>query len=146
MKYTIHQQSSGEDELVLYYQTMNDDVERVLAFMNDSALRLVGKIGEETISFEPKDLLYIETVDEHTFAYLSDQVIKLDLSLSKVKALLTSEEYFRCSKSMIVNINKVSRLRSLSSNRIDAVLENDEHIIISRTYASDFRRLLKGGL
>ena len=45
---------------------------------------------------------------------------------------------------MIVNVGKVERLRSLPSNRIDATLASGEHIIISRTYAADFRRLLKG--
>ena len=52
--------------------------------------------------------------------------------------------YFRCSKSMIINVNKVEMLKSMPSNRIDATLVSGEHIIISRTYASDFRKLLKG--
>ena len=54
------------------------------------------------------------------------------------------ESFFRCSKSMIINIGKVRALRSLSSNRIDATMEGGEHIMISRRYAVDFRRLLKG--
>ena len=45
---------------------------------------------------------------------------------------------------MIINLNRVSALKSLSSNRIDATLENGEHIMISRRYASDFRKLLRG--
>ena len=45
---------------------------------------------------------------------------------------------------MIINIDKVERLKSLSSNRIDATMEGGEHILISRTYASEFRRILKG--
>jgi len=45
---------------------------------------------------------------------------------------------------MIINIDKVKELKSLSSNRIDALLINGEHILISRTYASDFRKRLRG--
>ena len=45
----------------------------------------------------------------------------------------------------MINIDKVERLKALSSNRIDATMINGEHIIISRTYASEFRRILKGG-
>jgi len=39
----------------------------------------------------------------------------------------------------------VTALHSLSGNRIDATMEGGEHIIISRRYAVEFRRLLKGG-
>ena len=73
-----------------------------------------------------------------------DKVIQLDLSLVTAELILDDEKYFRCSKSMIVNVGKVERLRSMPSNRIDATLASGEHIIISRTYAADFRRLLKG--
>lgn len=58
--------------------------------------------------------------------------------------MLDDEKFFRCSKSMIININRVERLKSLPSNRIDATMQGGEHIMISRTYASDFRRLLRG--
>ena len=68
----------------------------------------------------------------------------MDMSLYSIELLLNDEHYFRCSKSMIINVDKVERLKSMSSNRIDATLVNGEHIIISRTYASDFRKLLKG--
>ncbi|MEE1029091.1 MAG: LytTR family DNA-binding domain-containing protein, partial [Agathobacter sp.] len=64
--------------------------------------------------------------------------------LYSIEIMLDDARYFRCSKSMIVNVSKVSKLKSLPSNRIDVTLTNGEHIIISRTYASDFRRLLKG--
>ena len=88
--------------------------------------------------------MYFEKVDEKTFAYTDSDVIQLDMSLYSIEIMLDDARYFRCSKSMIVNVSKVSKLKSLPSNRIDVTLTNGEHIIISRTYASDFRRLLKG--
>jgi DNA-binding LytR/AlgR family response regulator len=45
---------------------------------------------------------------------------------------------------MVINVGRVKALKSLSSNRIDASMEGGEHIIISRRYPSEFRRLLKG--
>ena len=66
------------------------------------------------------------------------------MSLYSIELFLDDESYFRCSKSMIINVNKVEMLKSMPSNRIDATLVSVEHIIISRTYASDFRKLLKG--
>ena len=39
---------------------------------------------------------------------------------------------------------RISELRSESGGRINAVMENGEHVIISRRYAKLFRRELRG--
>lgn len=144
MRFSVHQISEGEDELILKYRQMNSEVEEVLAFMERHEKKLVGKIDGETIIFQPEEILYIEKVDEKTFAYTLEHVIQMDVSLSMAEMILDDERFFRCSKSMIINVNRVERLKSLPSNRIDATLQSGEHIIISRTYASDFRKLLRG--
>ena len=144
MRYTVNQIRSGDDELILNYKQINAEVEAVLAVMEKHHKKLVGKSEGETIIFSPQEILYIEKVDEKTFACTMDKVIQLDVSLATAELILDDESYFRCSKSMIVNVNKVEKLKSMPSNRIDATLVSGEHIIISRTYASDFRRLLKG--
>ena len=144
MRYIINQISAGEDELILNYRQLNPEVEAALAFMEKKPQKLLGKIQGETIVFSPEDILYVEKVDDKTFAYTVDHVIQLDMSLYSVELLLDDERYFRCSKSMVVNVQKVEKLKSMSSNRIDVTLSNGEHIMISRTYASDFRKLLRG--
>ena len=144
MRFSVCQISEGEDELILKYRQMNSEVEEVLAFMERHEKKLVGKIDGETIIFQPEEILYIEKVDEKTFAYTLEHVIQMDVSLSMAEMILNDERFFRCSKSMIINVNRVERLKSLPSNRIDATLQSGEHIIISRTYASDFRKLLRG--
>ena len=144
MRFSVCQISEGEDELILKYRQMNSEVEEVLAFMERHEKKLVGKIDGETIIFQPEEILYIEKVDEKTFAYTLEHVIQMDVSLSMAEMILDDERFFRCSKSMIINVNRVERLKSIPSNRIDATLQSGEHIIISRTYASDFRKLLRG--
>lgn len=144
MRYIVNQRDGGEDELILNYQQLNKEVEAVLVFMEKHQKKLIGKRNGEKIVFSPEEILYVEKVDDRTFAYTTDREIELDLSLHSIELMLNDERYFRCSKSMIVNINKVERLKSMSSNRIDVTLINGEHIIISRTYASEFRKLLRG--
>lgn len=144
MRYKINKINCDEPELILYYEELTSEVKAVIAFMEKSQKRLVGKAEGEVLVFSPDQVLYFEKVDEKTFAYTDGDVIQLDMSLYSIEIMLDDARYFRCSKSMIVNVSKVSKLKSLPSNRIDVTLTNGEHIIISRTYASDFRRLLKG--
>lgn len=144
MKYIINQMADGEDELILNYREVNEEVERILAFMEQGSRRILGWRENEQVVIAPGELLYAESVEGKTFGYTKQEVYRMNYTLQQLEVLLQKEYFFRCSKSMIMNINKVAALRSLSSNRIDATMENGEHIIISRTYASDFRKKLRG--
>ena len=144
MKYTIEQIKQGNDELILRYQNLNQEVERIMDFMSFSEKKLVGTKEGSQIVVDVKQILYIESVDRKTFVYSADEVVRVEYTLTQLERMLNSARFFRCSKAMIINIDKVKVLDSLTSNRIDATMCNGEHIIISRTYASDFRRRLKG--
>lgn len=145
MKYTIRQITEGEDEIIIQYRRMTPDIERILNVINGANKKLSGWKEKTLTLIDPNTILYIESVDGKVFAYTREDVLRLDFSLNQLEQLLTDINFFRCSKSMIVNINKVESLKSLPSNRIDASMCNGEHIIISRTYASDFRKRLKRG-
>lgn len=144
MKYTIEQIKQGDDELILRYQNLNQEVEHIMNFMSFAEKKLVGSKDGSQIVVDVKQILYIESVDRKTFVYLEDDVVRVEYTLTQLERMLNSLRFFRCSKSMIMNIDKVKVLDSLASNRIDATMCNGEHIIISRTYASEFRRRLKG--
>ena len=146
MKYTINKISSGEEELILNYIEETEEVARVLAFMRREGRKLIGYKDKEQVIIPPEEILYIETVDNKTFLYTSKEVYKVNHTLLQLEAILGEKKFFRCSKSMILNISRVVSLKSLSSNRIDAVMQGGEHIMISRTYATDFRRRLRGEL
>ena len=144
MKYTIEQIAKGEDELILRYQRLNGEVEAVLQFMNAPPKKLIGTKDNTQTVIDFADILYVETVDRKTFIYTADDIFRSELTLAQLEEVLNTVNFFRCAKSMIINIDKISTLKSLASNRIDATLVNGEHIIISRTYASEFRKILKG--
>jgi len=145
MKYTIINNTEGEDELILKYRRMTPEVERILQLLATQPKKLVGMRDKEQIILEPDQILYIESVEGKTFAYTQEDVIRLDQTLGQLEQILSGINFFRCSKSMILNIDKVTKLKSLPSNRIDATMRGGEHILISRTYASDFRKRLRGG-
>lgn len=145
MKYTMNHISTGEDEVIVNYLVMTPEIERIVNFIKGEQTRLIGWQEKQQKVIDIKSILYIETVDGSTFAYTETDVLKLDYTLAQLEQQLNDINFFRCSKSMIINIDKVDSLRSLPSNRIDVRLVNGEHTIISRTYASDFRRILKKG-
>ena len=145
MKYTINHISTGEDQVIVNFIAMTPAIERIVNFIKGEQTKLVGRKDKEQKVMDIKSILYIQSVDGNTFAYTETDVLKLDYTLAQLELQLNDINFFRCSKSMIINIDKMDSLRSLPSNRIDAQMVNGEHITISRTYASDFRRILKKG-
>ena len=144
MKIDIRKIESGDDEIIIRYKEEDDRIRMILDVLRSGGDRLYGRKDSEVVSLIPGDILYIESVDDRIFAYTENDVIRLEGSLAGIIQKLNDDRFFRCSKSMIINIEKVEKLKSLSSNRIDATMEGGEHILISRTYASEFRRILKG--
>ena len=144
MKLDIQQIAEGENSVTIRYRKMTPTLHRVIGILEHDDDKLWGRIEEERTCIPLDEVLYLETVDEKVFAYSDENVLRIDGSLQSFQEE-ADERFFRCSKSMVLNVNRVKSLKSLSSNRIDATMENGEHIIISRRYASEFRRLLKGG-
>lgn len=145
MKTDIMQITDGEEYVRIRYKDLTPSIKRIIGILEGTEDKLWGKTETGTVSIRRKDLLYLESVDDKLFAYTGDKVLKIDGSLNSFMEDFDDGTFFRCSKSMVINVGRVKALKSLSSNRIDATMEGGEHIIISRRYASEFRRLLKGG-
>jgi len=84
-------------------------------------------------------------VDERLFAYTKTRALQVAMTLGEAENLLSQSGFFRCNKSMVLNVNRVSAVKSEMGNRINATLDNGEHVIISRHYARAFRELLQRG-
>ncbi len=144
MKIDIKKIKEGEESIVIRYKEPNPAVDKVISILRSEGRRLWGKADDGNICIDISDILYLESVDDRVFAYTKEKVVKIDGTLSAFMLNVDDDAFFRCSKAMVINVNRVISLKRLSSNRIDATMEGGEHIIISRRFAVEFRRLLKG--
>ena len=144
MKLTMQQITHGEDEIIVKYLEKTPEIERIVSLIRAEDRRLVGWQEKRQIVLEPRNILYFESVDNRTYAYTQEQVYRVDYTLAELELIFTNTGFFRCSKAMILQMHHINSLRSMSGNRIDAEMENGEHVIISRAYASAFRKKLKG--
>ncbi len=144
MNIDIAKITEGEESIVIRYKDLSPTVSKIIGILEGGEGKLWGRTESGSVSIELGDILYLETVDDKLFVYTTDVVARIEGSLVSFMKEVKDEMFFRCSKSMIINVGKVRALKSLSSNRIDATMEGGEHIMISRRYAVDFRRLLKG--
>ena len=144
MKIDIEKISEGEESVVIRYRTLTPELNKIIGILESGDNKIWGKTETESLCVDAEEILFVESVDDKVFAYTWDKILRIEGTLNSFLIEVNDESFFRCSKSMVINVNRVKALKSLSSNRIDATMEGGEHIIISRRYASDFRRLLKG--
>ena len=88
--------------------------DRRLAVEDGGALRLI----------DPSEILYCESVDDRTFVYTSGGVYRAGQSLSAIAEAFAAAGFYRCSKSMAVNLRSIATLKSGANGRIFATLQN----------------------
>lgn len=145
MKLTLNKISEGEEEIIIRYREMTGRIETVIGILQGTGQRISAEFEGGRAFLAPEEILYLESVDGAVFAYLKDRVCKVAQSLERLSGVYADRGFFRCSKSMVINIYKISYLKSESGNRIRATMENQEEVMISRRYAKRLRQILKGG-
>ena len=143
------QKDLTEDRIDFYYRDKNAEVCEILNYLRKHRQRLSGKIeGRERI-FSLNDVFYFESVDKKTFAYLAEEVVRVDVRLQGLEAAYFEAGFVRVNKATVLNVFKIRSLKPELNMRVMAVLDNGERIQVNRSYKAKFNLFLnttsKGG-
>ena len=142
MKIVIEEPQDGEEEqLIIKCHQMSAELLRALALLKAQDT-LIAYDGNEIHRIEAVDVYYIEVVDNKTFLYCQDKIYDLKQKLYELEETLTSGDFLRVSKSVILNLSKIKILSPALSGRFEAALNNGERVIISRQYVNDLKKRL----
>ncbi len=131
-----------EIEVVIRCGQENDTVRKIVARINTIDHKLFGTNTEGIFQLHLDDMLYMEAVDRKTFLYTDGQVYESDKRLYELETELTDYSFFRVSKSVIINLNRVAALRPELGSRLLLTMDNGEKIIASRMYAGNIKHAL----
>ena len=145
MKLTTQQITKGEDEIILRYRELTPEISALIRQIRQETTTILGKADDRQYRVNPCEIYYFESVDERLFAYTRQQTFQVVMTLAEAEAKFSDMGFFRCNKSTVLNVNRVDSVKSELGNRINATLDNGEHVMISRHYARAFRELLRRG-
>jgi DNA-binding LytR/AlgR family response regulator len=114
----------------------------MLAIIRSFDKKLIGTKDGKTFVIDTTDVLYFDTADKRTFLYTQDNVLETPLRLYELEEQLSGGSFFRASKSMIINISKISSLRPELSGKIEVTLSNAEKLYVSRQYVPELKNKL----
>ena len=88
----------------------------------------------------PHEVYYFESVDNKSYMYCREAVYEIKQKLYQIEEVYGYSDFLRISKSVIINMDKVSSIRPAFGGRFEAMLENGEKIIISRQYVPALKK------
>ncbi|MBC1742543.1 LytTR family transcriptional regulator [Listeria welshimeri] len=121
------------------------DIEKVTNIVLSLEEKISVKKDGETYLLEPKVILYFEAVENKIFVYTEEEVYETNWKLYELEKRFDESSFFRCSKSMILNIEWIEKVAPGFNGRFEASLLNNEKVIISRQYAKVLKQKLQIG-
>lgn len=91
-------------------------------------------------------ILYFEAVGENVFAYTKGNVYEIKQRLYRIEEKVKELSFERASKSLLVNLKKISSVATESGGRARILLINQETVIASRSYSRKIIEAMKGAM
>jgi len=142
MKVTIKNDIDSGTAVEIHCREVTSETERLARYIGRFDERITATSKGQTYNIPVEEILYIESVDKKTFLYTSGNILQTEKRLYELEELLDEKTFFRCSKSVIVNLNKITKLKPEVTRNILATLANGEVIVISRRYVRNLRDLI----
>ncbi|MGW7889361.1 LytTR family transcriptional regulator DNA-binding domain-containing protein [Staphylococcus xylosus] len=104
--------------------------------------RLTVKTNEKVMFLDPIDIDYLEGQDGKVMIHVGDEQYIHDTTLQNIEKLIIPYGFYRCHRSYIINLQKVSEIISWSKNSYSIRLNTSKDTLIplSRQKASDIEQ------
>lgn len=143
MKIIINEKSGIEEtEIIINCKHTDRDIMNILAVLSAFDKKITGVKENQTFILEASEILYIDTADKKTFIYTKNDVYETPLRLYQLEERLSAVDFFRASKSLIINFNEIKSLRPEFGGKLLATMSNGERLYISRQYVNYVKKKL----
>jgi DNA-binding LytR/AlgR family response regulator len=142
MRVTIKKDIDSGTAVEIHCREITSETERLERYIRRFDERIIGSSEGQAHTIALEQILYIEAVDKKTFLYTPGNVYETDKKLYELESLLDEKTFFRCSKSVIVNLNKITKLKPEVTRNILATLTNGEVVVISRRNVKQLKALI----
>ena len=134
----------NEDLLILQIEFETyEEKEKVLTLINTMNTKIIGYKRDKKYFIKIESIYYIELIDKKTFIYTKEECYESPLWLYQIEEQL-DQQFIRVNKSTILNMKYIKSLKADIGSRIIVYLDNQDQVLVSRTYAKEFKKRLGG--
>jgi DNA-binding LytR/AlgR family response regulator len=133
-------EDSMEETLDIFCHESNKErLQEIAKELVEGNQKITCKKDDKTYQIRLDEVFYIETVDERLFIYCEDDVYENRMRLYEAEQLCRGADFFKASKSMLINIKKIENMKPSLSGRFEITMINKEKLIVSRKYVADLK-------
>lgn len=129
--------------VIVEYPEYDPGVDRLVEKIRHINLSFTGRTEAGIVSVDVDSIYYIENVDRKIFLYTSSEVYRYDGNMSDIDSAIADTELVRISRTCIMNTGHLSEIRQIKNSHLEALLDNDEKLIVSRKYLKDIKQIFR---
>lgn len=131
-----------EEEILIRCREVDESILQLVNGVKIKKEKLAVRNGDKILQIEPGEIYYFEAVDNKVFLYMQNSVYETKLKLYEIERRFSGTDFFRVSKSVILNLAKVENFYPGFNGRFEALMKNGERVVISRQYVPLLKRKL----
>ncbi|WP_436855586.1 LytTR family transcriptional regulator DNA-binding domain-containing protein [Staphylococcus caeli] len=128
--YRLNENTFKPIETTQQKQTIDNNTTDKKQLERQQIKRLTVKTNEKTLFLDPIDIDYIEGQDGKVVIHVSNEHYTHDTTLQAMESLIIPYGFYRCHRSYIVNLQKVSEIISWSKNNYSIRLNNSKDLLV----------------
>lgn len=134
-----------KEEPLLLTIAFDDEAEKLttLKLLTSNSKKLIGNHRGKDYLLSLEDIYYIESVDKTTLIYTKKDCYASALWLYQIESQLDND-FIRINKATIINMTHLESMKADLGARIVVYLDNHDMLVVTRTYAKEFKRRLGG--
>ena len=137
--------SESEEEVNFNVHYIDGNIKQAIELLSSSnkvIKHLLGKKEEKYYKINIDEIFYIEAIERKIFIYTETETYETSEKLYVLEEQLASVNFIRISKSLLLNFNKIYSFYPKLSGNLEALLINNEKVIISRRYVANLKSKL----
>lgn len=106
--------------------------------------KITCKVADKTIFFDPIEVDFVESINSVSYISINGEQFPTNLTLTELESKLMVFGFFRCHRSYLVNLQRISELISYSKNSFTLILKGEEppKIPLSRSRLDEFKEIM----
>lgn len=110
-----------------------------------NVFKVTCKLEDKTIFFSPDEIDFIESINSVSNIRIDDEYFPTDLTMNELENKLSKFGFFRCHRSYLVNLQRVSELISYSKNSYTLILKGNPSakLPLSRNRLEEMKQLIE---
>ena len=129
------------EETIIRCHKMTDEIQNIVSYIENEK-KIMGYKRGTTYPLNINSIYYFEIVDQNAFVYCEKEIYESKMKLYEFEQETEGTSFFRASKSLIINADKIDSIKPSLSGRFEVVLKNKEKLIVSRQYVRVLKHMI----